>query len=619
MTNIILRDYQNQAVNAVITQLNKPYNFENPVVCMPTGTGKSFVIAEIVRQLLQQKPTFTILVLTHVKELIQQNYDKFKIICPDTSAGIFSAGLNKKQLNHNVVFASIQSIINIKDNLNNIDFIIIDEAHRVPNDNESQYKNLINFLYTKNADLRIIGLTATPFRTGSGSILNDGIFTKIVFDNTQGQDFLSLIQNGYIVNLEPRETPFKYDIKDVSMLGGDYNLQQLENAVNKQALTVKILDNALQLAEQRNKFIVFAAGVNHAKNICMYLNNKNVRTTYITNDLNNAERDRRIADFKAGKFKAIVNNNILTTGFDCPEIDCIIMMRPTLSSVLWVQMLGRGMRPSPNKTNCLVLDYTNNLATLGEINNLNDNDTNEFNFSENNFGDANEKDCQVCGAVNPIRARFCNNCGEPFNDNYNEYATEDDFIFNKVLLSDEETKLNLIAKEYNKNGIDALNYKNISNVLKCDITTALKYIRLFCDTYNIDCPIQSYNKDEVLQKIKNEYDKYGVEFLTAKNVMKLLNCCNEAALKYTRLFCEEYNIGFLLRLNNNSTIVLQKIKNEYDKYGVEFLTYKNVAKLLNCDNKTAIKYIRKFCDTYNIDCPIQTRNRTSSQNLEILE
>lgn len=562
MKNLILRDYQNQAVNAVITQLNKPYNFENPVVCMPTGTGKSFVIAEIVRQLLQQKPTFTILVLTHVKELIQQNYDKFKIICPDTSAGIFSAGLNKKQLNHNVVFASIQSIINIKDNLNNIDFIIIDEAHRVPNDNESQYKNLINFLYTKNADLRIIGLTATPFRTGSGSILNDGIFTKIVFDNTQGQDFLSLIQNGYIVNLEPRETPFKYDIKDVSMLGGDYNLQQLEKAVNKQALTVKILDNALQLAEQRNKFIVFAAGVNHAKNICMYLNNRNVRTTYITNDLNNAERDRRIADFKAGKFKAIVNNNILTTGFDCPEIDCIIMMRPTLSPVLWVQMLGRGMRPSPNKTNCLVLDYTNNLATLGEINNLNDNDTNEFNFSENNFGDADDKDCQVCGAVNPIRARFCNNCGEPFNDNYNEYATENDFIFNKVLLSDEETKLNLIAKEYNKNGIDALNYKNIKKLLNCSDIPARKYIRLFCKEYNIVCPIKSYNQDEVLQQIKNEYDKYGVEFLTTKNIKKLLNCG---------------------------------------------------------DDNTAIKYIRLFCEEYNIVCPIKTRNRTSSQNLEILE
>ena len=350
------------------------------------------------------------------------------------------------------------------------------------------------------------------------------------------------------------------------MLGGDYNLQQLENAVNKQALTVKILDNALQLAEQRNKFIVFAAGVNHAKNICMYLNNRNVRTTYITNDLNNAERDRRIADFKAGKFKAIVNNNILTTGFDCPEIDCIIMMRPTLSPVLWVQMLGRGMRPSPNKTNCLVLDYTNNLATLGEINNLNDNDTNEFNFSENNFGDADEKECQVCGAVNPIRARFCNNCGEPFNDNYNEYATENDFIFNKVLLSDEETKLNLIAKEYNKNGIDALNFKNVMKLLNCSDMTARKYIRKFCKEYNIDCHIktkthQKFNKDEVLQQIKNEYDKNGIDALNSKNVMKLLNCCNFAA----------------------------------------------------------IKYIRLFCDTYNIDCPIQTRNRTSSQNLEILE
>lgn len=435
MKNLILRDYQNQAVNAVITQLNKPYNFENPVVCMPTGTGKSFVIAEIVRQLLQQKPTFTILVLTHVKELIQQNYDKFKIICPDTSAGIFSAGLNKKQLNHNVVFASIQSIINIKDNLNNIDFIIIDEAHRVPNDNESQYKNLINFLYTKNADLRIIGLTATPFRTGSGSILNDGIFTKIVFDNTQGQDFLSLIQNGYIVNLEPRETNIKINTDGVRITAGDYNQKDLQQVANKISLTTNILNNALELANNRNKFIIFASGVEHAKNISSYLNSQNVLTTYVASELKNIERDQRIQDFKNGKYKAIVNNDILTTGFDCPDIDCIIMMRPTLSPVLWVQMLGRGMRPSPNKTNCLVLDYTNNLKKLGEINNL------KNYLAEDNIFEADEtfkedekllfiddKICEKCGGVNKIRDRFCSNCGEPFNTNYNDFAAQNNFI-----------------------------------------------------------------------------------------------------------------------------------------------------------------------------------------------
>ena len=137
-----------------------------------------------------------------------------------------------------------------------------------------------------------------------------------------------------------------------------------------------------------------------------------------------------------------------------------------------------------------------------------------------------------------------------------------DFIFNKVLLSYEETKLNLIAKEYNKNGIDALNTKNVMKLLNCSDITALRYIRKFCKEYNIDCPIktktnQTFNKDEVLQQIKNEYDKYGVEFLTTKNVKKLLNCSGLTARKYSRLFCKAYNIA---RLEKNKKSASQNLE-----------------------------------------------------------
>ena len=155
-----------------------------------------------------------------------------------------------------------------------------------------------------------------------------------------------------------------------------------------------------------------------------------------------------------------------------------------------------------------------------------------------------------------------------------------------------------------------MNTKNVKKLLNCSDLTARKYIRLFCDTYNIDYTIQKgFNTEKVLQKIKNEYDKYGIDALNFKNVMKLLNCSDLTAIKYIRLFCKEYNIDCPIQTNQtfNKDEVLQQIKNEYDKNGIDALNSKNVKKLLNCSDLTALKYIRKFCKEYNIDCPIKTK------------
>lgn len=406
------RAYQIEAAQSVPNYFMN--NTGNPVVAMPTGTGKSVVIAMLLQMVYHYWPGQRVMVLTHVKELIQQNYDKLMTLWPAAPAGVYSAGLNRKESNRKITFAGIGSVAKKAQLFGHIDLVLIDEAHLVSPNDETLYQFFLAALRAVNPHVRVIGFTATPWRLGTGRITEDGIFTDVCFDITGMQAFNRLIAEGFLAPLIPRQTKMMLDIEGVHMRGGELIASELQHAVDKYEVTQAALRETLELAYDRRHWLIFASGVEHACNIADMLNDMGVPTVAIHSKMGDAQRDQAILDFKAGKYRAAVNNNVLTTGFDFPAIDLIVVLRPTASTVLWVQMLGRGTRPFQcdeyKKENCLVLDFAGNTRRLGPINDP----VIPRKKGDKAGGEAPVKLCGSCATYNHASVTHCAYCGAEF-------------------------------------------------------------------------------------------------------------------------------------------------------------------------------------------------------------
>lgn len=399
------RSYQNEAVQSIWTYFATKAG--NPVVAMPTGSGKSVVIASFLETIFRNYPNQKVLILTHVKELISQNYAKLKSLWPTAPAGIHSSGLNKRDINHPIIFGGIKSVVDNAKLFGCVHLLIIDEAHLVSPKEETMYGQFIAELKLANPLLKIIGLTATPWRLGQGKITESGIFTDICFDITTMGAFNRLIQEGYLSPLIPLSTELLLDVSGVHKVGGDFDVGQLQVATNKDEITYTALTETIKHARDRKHWLIFATGIAHATNIATMANAMGISCKAVHSKMPEKERDQNIEDWKAGKFTAVVNNGILTTGIDFPALDLIVMLRATMSTVLWVQMLGRGTRVFPGKDNCLVLDFAGNTSRLGPIN-----DPVLPRAKGKGTGEAPVRICEKCSMYNHASARFCG--GQPF-------------------------------------------------------------------------------------------------------------------------------------------------------------------------------------------------------------
>jgi len=386
-----LRDYQQEAVSSVLKHFRKTN--ESAVIVLPTGSGKSLVIAELAR-LAKRK----ILVLTHVKELVEQNHQKYETY--GVTAGIYSAGLKLKETQHQVTFASIQSAARNLDDFNEpYSLIIIDECHRVnlaspdlsneqpkelfkdkakdkeqsqesanKSSNSNQYQQIIEKLMQVNPEVKLLGLTATPYRLGMGWIYKKhyrGFMRseeKRPFEHCIYElPIRYLIKRKYLT--QPNLVDATIEHYDFSSLranaSGDYNPTDINHLLNKNPrVTQSIIEQIIELGDKRQGIMVFAATVEHAKEVFSYLPTK--LSALITGATDNSERDKLIKAFKHKEIKYLVNVSVLTTGFDAPHVDMIAILRPTQSVSLYQQIIGRGLRLSENKKDCLVIDYTGN-------------------------------------------------------------------------------------------------------------------------------------------------------------------------------------------------------------------------------------------------------------------
>lgn len=403
-----LRWYQKEGLNAIWNYFANGGK-GNPLLAWPTGTGKSIVPAEFIRVVMQRYPYQRFMMATHVKELVQQNYEAVLNIWQNAPIGINSAGLKQRDTSQPIIFGGIQSMYGNPAAFGHRDIIFIDEAHLLSGKDSSMYSTFLSTLKLINPHLKVVGLSATPYRMGQGYITDGGIFTDIIHDITDMESFNRLIGEGYISTLIPKRVDTEFDISNVGIQNGEYVNNQLEAAVNKQEQTYKALQECLKFGYNRRSWLIFASGVKHAEEISSTLNALGIDCAPVHSKRDSSHNDAAIRAFKNYELRAIVNYGKLTTGFNHPGIDLIAMLRWTLSVPLWIQMLGRGTRPAEFKENCLVLDFARNTPRLGPIN-----DPVIPTKKGSKPGDAPVKLCDHCGAYNHARAAVCIDCGEEF-------------------------------------------------------------------------------------------------------------------------------------------------------------------------------------------------------------
>lgn len=400
----MLRDYQQRSIDMLYSWLEA--NEGNPCLELPTGAGKSHIVAALCKDAVQSWPDTTILMLTHVKELIEQNAEKMRLHWPGAPMGIYSAGMGKKQLGEPITFAGIQSVRKKALLLGHVDLVIIDECHLVSHKDEGGYRSLLVELKRINPALRVIGLTATPYRLGHGLITdNPAIFDDILKPVTIEE----LIYKGYLAPLKSKRTTARFDTSGVHKRGGEFIESELQKAVDTQDQNERVVREVMAMAGDRKAWLFFCTGVAHAQHVAEVLNNFGIVAACVTGDTPKAERARLLAEFKAGQIKALTNANVLTTGFDYPDIDLIAMLRPTMSPALYIQMAGRGLRPKSHTDHCLVLDFAGVVETHGPITNVRTPDR-----KGEGDGEAPVKVCEHCDELVYISATHCPNCGEAF-------------------------------------------------------------------------------------------------------------------------------------------------------------------------------------------------------------
>lgn len=427
------RWYQEEAEYSVFDYFQRG-QVGNPVVAMPTGTGKSVVIANFIRRVFGLWPNQRIMMLTHVKELIEQNAEKLMSVWPTAPLGVYSAGLNSREAIMPIIFGGVQSVAPaIEKALRNDDgrpahlqhfgwrdLLLIDECHLLSPKEDSQYQYIINELLKINPHLKVIGFTATPYRMKQGMITDGGIFTDICYDITGVDSFNRLIAEGFLSPLIAKPTRTEIDLSSVGLTAGEYNNKQLEAAVDTDEVVFSAVREMMETAYDRNCWLIFATGINNTEHVANVIQSYGLEVLPVHSKLPAKVNTERLRAYKAGELRGIVSGQKLTTGFDHPPIDYIADLNPTLSPGKHVQKLGRGTRPSPgtNKANCLYSDFAGNVRRLGPIN-----DPRIPNRPGKGGGDAPVRICEVCGVYNHAAARQCINCGQEFSFETKIFAT----------------------------------------------------------------------------------------------------------------------------------------------------------------------------------------------------
>lgn len=401
------RWYQKAANDAVWNYLAEKQG--NPVIVLPTGAGKSLVIAMLIQQAIEFEGR--VVVLAHRKELLQQNAEEIRGMIPGVDVGIYSAGLKAREIHNTVVVAGIQSVFRKAADLGRRHLVLVDECHLISDIDESMYQQF--FAGIQQEGLRIVGLTATPFRTGSGPFCGpDRQFHRIVFEAKTAD----LIAQGFLCPITNKVADAEVNTDKVALRGGEFVESEMQAAFDVDDKVEAACKEILDKTQDRHSVLIFASGVHHAEQIADLLPGAAV----VTGETLDLERASILDRFRRGELRFLVNCDVLTTGFNAKCIDAIAVLRATMSPGLFCQMVGRGLRLHESKTNCLLLDFGGNIARHGSID--------DDNFGRITTGSGRQaiaadngrgKQCPSCELDVSAKASDCPECGFVFPRNVN--------------------------------------------------------------------------------------------------------------------------------------------------------------------------------------------------------
>lgn len=407
-----LRPYQRRAIEAAYEHLRT--RDDNPCVVIPTAGGKTNIMATICKDAVTMWGG-RVLVLAHVKELLDQTADKLTKVCPEVPFGIYSAGLKRRDTAHPVIIAGIQSVYQRACELDRFDLVIVDEAHLIALDGEGMYRQFLTDAKVVNPHVRVVGFTATPFRLKDGSICTpDGILNHVCFE----VGVRELIRDGYLCPLVTKAGGSKADFGRLHTRAGEFVADEVEQLMDEDRLVEAACGEIVTYSRERRAVLIFASGIKHGRHVVDVLAAQHgVECGFVCGETPAAEREELLARFRGeasgGLFprpplKYLCNVNVLTTGFDAPHIDCVALLRPTLSPGLFYQMVGRGFRLHPAKRDCLVLDFGGNVLRHGPVDDL------RIKSVDRVGGEAPAKECPQCQSLIAAGYAKCPQCGYEF-------------------------------------------------------------------------------------------------------------------------------------------------------------------------------------------------------------
>lgn len=440
--SLVLRPYQEKAVEAVYRYLQK--RDDNPCVVIPTGGGKTPIIARICSDAVNQWGG-KVVILAHVKELLEQSYRHLERDAPGLPVGIYSAGLGARDTHYAVTIAGIQSAYRNVDDFQPADIILVDEAHRIPPDGEGMYRTYIEGMRRKNRRVRVIGLTATPYRTSTGMICaRQNLLNRICFE----VGVRELIAGGYLSPLVTRGGAYETDFSGVSIKRGEFDQNELETLMLEDIRVATAASEILGRAKDRKKILIFASGIDHGHKVAEFLNSdpdQSGPVGEIYGETDSDERAALIRRFREGDLRILINRDVLTLGFDAPNVDCVALVRATMSPGLYYQMVGRGFRIAPGKTDCLVLDFGGNVVRHGPVDVLAPEDKRDGRGGED--GETPAKKCPECCLIVPAAVNACTECGHEFPK---REARHDAASFDGSVLSQEREECPVLEVRYDK-------------------------------------------------------------------------------------------------------------------------------------------------------------------------
>ncbi len=368
------RPHQIEALNALWDALQYDKCVLLEAAC---SAGKTLVFSKIIQRLLKENQNFRVLVLTDREILVNQTVEKLKFAAPELTMhiGVVCASVSKNGTHRKrVTVASRQSLINRLDDFKPVQMTIIDEVHLLPllkEEPEGQFQKILDRLWTYNKNMRLLGVTATPYRLGDGYIYGERNAPNLTpyFPTVHHKITVSELERaGYLAPLTGKTVApenMDRDLSGIGLTAGEYNLLHLSNLMSKEVHIQSAVESWIEHAKDRKKTIAFCVTIKHAELLAQAFGAVGVPATAIHSQQNSLEAFAHMEKLKNGDGKVFCSVAKLTTGMDVEDIDCILMARPTKSPALYKQILGRGQRIYPEKKDCLVLDLVGNNKEFG--------------------------------------------------------------------------------------------------------------------------------------------------------------------------------------------------------------------------------------------------------------